>query len=61
MFEINAANHPQREAIQALILHYENARMDGLCHEGAWEVALGAVSDANLPLDVIQKLEALLR
>lgn len=26
--------------LQAALTAYENARMDGLCHEGAWELAL---------------------
>jgi len=27
---------------------YENARMDGLCHDGAWEVAVGAMRGLNV-------------
>ncbi|HRQ40066.1 MAG TPA: acetyltransferase [Chloroflexota bacterium] len=27
-------------ALQAALTAYENARTDGLCHEGAWESAL---------------------
>lgn len=26
---------------------YENARMDGLCHDGAWECALNALRSLN--------------
>lgn len=29
--------------VQASIAAYENARADGLCHEGAWECALGVM------------------
>ena len=29
--------------VRAALDAYENARMDGLCHEGAWEVAVGAI------------------
>ena len=28
---------------------YEEARIAGLCHEGAWEVALGAASSERAP------------
>ena len=28
---------------QAGVTAYENARMDGLCHEGAWECAVEAM------------------
>lgn len=35
-----------REAyVQAGVRGYENARNDGLCHEGAWECALGAARE----------------
>jgi hypothetical protein len=30
-------NHP---TIKAALAAYEQARLDGLCHEGAWECAL---------------------
>jgi len=35
---------------QELIEHYEQARVDGLCHAGAWEVALSKLKD-NTPID----------
>ena len=31
------------ETLKIALAAYENARMDGLCHEGAWECALDAV------------------
>lgn len=34
--------------VQAALNAYENARMDGLCHEGAWEVAVGAMQTLNV-------------
>ncbi len=38
-----------REAcVQAALDAYENARMDGLCHDGAWEVAIGAIQRLNV-------------
>lgn len=30
-------------ALQTALTVYQNARMDGLCHEGAWECAVTAV------------------
>lgn len=34
--------------IQAALAAYENARMDGLCHEGAWECALNVLHSLNI-------------
>jgi hypothetical protein len=34
-------------ALQAALTAYENARMDGLCHEGAWESALDVLRSLN--------------
>jgi len=31
----------------AAVTAYENARMDGLCHDGAWECALEAMRSAD--------------
>lgn len=58
------ANTPQENEIQeqlrqlatavgdacfaAAVTAYENARIDGLCHDGAWECALQAVQTVNL-------------
>ncbi|MCI0714485.1 MAG: hypothetical protein L0154_30305 [Chloroflexi bacterium] len=47
--------------LQALIEHYENARMDGLCHEGAWEVALSHLHDLHISPATLTQLEAILR
>jgi hypothetical protein len=35
------------ETLKIALTAYENARMDGLCHEGAWECAITAVSPTN--------------
>lgn len=35
-------------ALQAALTAYENARMDGLCHEGAWESALDVLRTFGL-------------
>jgi hypothetical protein len=53
------ANHP---TIKAALAAYEQARLDGLCHEGAWECALEALQ--ALPPDspeLRQQMVALLR
>lgn len=37
--------------VTAALQGYENAKIAGLCHEGAWEVAMEAVR--NLDLDAL--------
>jgi hypothetical protein len=34
--------------VQAALEAYETARMDGLCHEGAWEIAVGAMRSLDV-------------
>lgn len=34
--------------LQAVITAYEDAAMNGLCHEGVWECAVDAVRSLNL-------------
>lgn len=34
--------------IQAALTGYEDARMSGLCHEGAWECAIDAIRSLNI-------------
>ncbi len=34
--------------IQAALDGYEDARMRGLCHEGAWECAIDAIRSLNI-------------
>lgn len=41
-------------ALQAALIAYENARMDGLCHEGAWESALHVLRSLNLAQLVVE-------
>ncbi|HRQ38118.1 MAG TPA: hypothetical protein PLD25_09405 [Chloroflexota bacterium] len=36
-----AVSHP---CIRAALSAYESARLDGLCHEGAWECALAIIN-----------------
>jgi len=41
---IDQQDDPDREArLRAAVRAYEDARIDGLCHEGAWELALEAI------------------
>ena len=48
--QLAAAVEPAR--LGAACAAYHDARVAGLCHEGAWEVALGARSeDPTSPLD----------
>lgn len=35
--------------LQAGLTAYENARQDGLCHDGAWECAVAALSACPTP------------
>lgn len=51
----NPSGDPQQlaETIRQACLHraieaYEEARMDGLCHEGAWEIAVNAIQTLDL-------------
>jgi len=34
--------------VQAALNGYQDARMDGLCHEGAWECAIDAMRSLDL-------------
>ncbi len=36
------------DQLKIALTAYENARIDGLCHDGAWECALTAVPSADL-------------
>ena len=48
------ADAVRQACIGAAFAGYEQAAMDGLCHEGAWEVAVGAMR----MLDVERLVEA---
>lgn len=46
-----------RDACRAAALEaYEHAARSGLCHEGAWECAMGAIADLDLE-QVIHNLD----
>lgn len=48
------AERVRRACLLAAVAAYEQAREDGLCAEGAWEVALGALSALDLR-DLVDK------
>ena len=41
----------RQACVQAALNGYEDARMSGLCHEGAWELAIDSIR--SLKLEVI--------
>ncbi len=41
--QVKLAEAVRQACVEAALVGYENARMDGLCHEGAWECAVDAV------------------
>lgn len=46
----NQATRPTADpetTLQAALTAYQNARTDGLCHEGAWEIALQTLKNAS--------------
>jgi hypothetical protein len=52
----------EQTIVQAALAAYEQARLDGLCHEGAWECALETFRSLrpNSP-DLRQQMVTLLR
>ena len=44
--------------IQTALTAHENARIDGLCHEGAWECAIDALRTVELATLVQQMMPA---
>jgi hypothetical protein len=52
----------EQTIVQAALATYEQARLDGLCHEGAWECALETLRSLppNAP-DLRRQMVALLR
>jgi hypothetical protein len=42
--------------LQAALSGYEDASMNGLCHEGAWEVAVDAIRSLNVEA-IVRRLE----
>ena len=52
--QIKIADAVRAACVKAALDAYENAQMDGLCQEGAWEVAVGAMR----ALDVTRVVQA---
>ena len=48
------------DVIAAFIQDYKDARADGLCHEGAWEVALSRLTTLTISPALLQLLEVML-
>ncbi len=46
----------KRECIKVALEEYENAQINGLCHEGAWECAVDALRSLNIS-EIIKKLD----
>lgn len=45
---VEAAAAVRAACVRTALDAYENARMDGLCHEGAWEAAVSAMRMLDL-------------
>lgn len=41
--DVEVAEQVRDACVRVALNAYENARMDGLCHDGAWEAAVGAM------------------
>lgn len=54
---VDLASAIRDACVKAALDAYENARMDGLCHDGAWEVAVGAMRALNVTR-VVRNLDA---
>jgi hypothetical protein len=44
--------------VRAALMAYEDSSIQGLCSEGAWEVALAAMRDLDLTRVIAQRSEA---
>lgn len=51
----SVAEAVRKACMEAALAAYEEASMQGLCHEGAWEVAVGALK--TLDVDAVLKQE----
>ena len=45
----------RQACIEAAQAAYEDARLDGLCHEGAWECAVDAIRSLDLASTMVSK------
>ncbi len=55
--EIRVAEAVRKACEKAALGAYEDARMDGLCHDGAWEVAVGAIRSLSVERVVQEVLQ----
>jgi hypothetical protein len=46
----------RQACVEQVLTSYENARFDGLCHEGAWEVAVDSLRALNVKA-LVKKVE----
>jgi hypothetical protein len=52
----NAAEAMRRALIEAAMQAYEDAGLSGVCEEGRWEAAIGAMRSYDLPA-AVSKIE----
>lgn len=57
MDPLKLAEAVQAASLQAAVAAYEDAGLRGLCQEGRWEAALGAMRALDLP-GLLRRLEA---
>lgn len=55
--KIAIAEAVRRACLEQLLGSYENARFDGLCHEGAWEIAVDSLRALNMST-LVKKIES---
>ncbi len=53
--QLQIARAVKEACLQAALESYEHAKMSGLCHEGAWDLAM----DALKSLDVTRVIESI--
>jgi hypothetical protein len=46
----------RQACLQTALTAYEDARMDGLCHQGAWESAMGALQQMDI-VEIVNRLQ----
>lgn len=46
--ELTLARAVREACLQAALQAHEDAGISGLCHEGRWEIAVGAIRDLDL-------------
>jgi len=54
--QITVAEAVRQACVNTALIAYEDARIDGLCHEGAWECAVDAMRSLELAVVVTQTI-----